>query len=398
MRTQFVPYVRLIGLIAGGLVGAAGCDNVTAGTSGDPPGPVKLVRVLIQDGASSGSARKFAVDLLEKDPLTPCDDVNICTAQYAIQGTYPGANCSAPAGMSGTCVDPLLVPKGGVPIEPAVGTAKGGVAIRIVFNKLLLDSTVNNPVDMGLATFIDGVAELIGPDGTTKVPCDKFWDLAGSPDFTSDVIKSPFGPAIVLKPQAELAPNTNYTVRLHPSTLKDREMNSPVDSSGTPLPDPYDQTFKTENIKLRASKSYPTAYTPTPTIAPNEVLSFLFWGPIVASPKGDSSVVMLNVMSGPLTAAQILAYTKTTVDPTMMCNTSSGKGVWLYLTPAPAASPATQWPAGDYTLSFTLTDPTGAGSYTSPALSFTVGGAPGDSTDANVIGNMGGPPPPPTCP
>src|SRR4051794_4216147 len=102
MRTQL--YVRLVGLTAAaaGLVGAVGCDSTTAGTKADSKSPVKLVRVMIQDGASASAARKFAIDLLESDPQVACDkDVNLCVPPYAIQGTYPGLECLA----TGFCKD-----------------------------------------------------------------------------------------------------------------------------------------------------------------------------------------------------------------------------------------------------------------------------------------------------
>ena len=48
MRTQFF-FVGLLGVVAGSLVGVAGCDNVTAGQSSDSKAPPQLVHVMVQD-------------------------------------------------------------------------------------------------------------------------------------------------------------------------------------------------------------------------------------------------------------------------------------------------------------------------------------------------------------
>jgi hypothetical protein len=406
MRTQFVPYVRLISLIAGGLVSTAGCDNTTAGQAGDPPGPVRLSRVLIQDGASTGAARKFAVDLFEKDPKISCHDDGDCTPEFAVQGSYPGASCSSQTG-GGFCKDPLVVPVAGVPIEGQQSSAMpvGGIAIRLVFNKLLQDSTIQTK-----GTFNDKIAALIGPDGMTEVPSDKYWDQAGSPDYTSDVIKSPFGPAIVLKPKVPLSPNQPYTIRLHPATLVDREGNSPVDTQGAALKEPTSFPFMTEKFAYNSKKSYPTSFTgdTVAEVAPNEVVQIGFWEQIKATASSDPSAVAITLTSTNLDgtpsgfdATKLIAYIDNgdpTASPSTCSNAASkGKqdttgfvlnlfpgtqGVWDpaggQYTTAPTYA-AAGWPPGIYTFTFSASISPGSGALVPPASwSFKV---PSDTTD-----------------
>jgi hypothetical protein len=342
MRTQLFPYVRLFGLTAmtAGLVAAVGCDTTSAGQAGDPKGPPKLVRVMIQDGTSVGTARKFAVDLLEVDPKVPCDEeINLCVPAYAIQGTQPGLACVIPDGATaGTCLDPLVPPAAGVPIE-------GGpsfVAIRVVFNKLLADDSV----EPGM--MFDGNLIQLLDDTGTEVETTKFFDRAGSPDFTSDVIKSPFGPALVAKPKAILKAGTEYTIRVQTSNLRDRQGNKPVKADGvTALADTTELTFKTETLKPRAA----TSYAP-PVIAPSEVLHFTFWAPIKLSTVGDPTPVNLVVEQSPVgfTAADLKAYGATKKDMAAAdCLRGSASDVTYSIFPNLG-----YWPAGHYKLTVGL--------------------------------------------
>src|SRR5207245_5616612 len=61
MRTQFL-YVGLLGMLAGGL--SVGCDDIHAGQASDPSGPVKLVRIMVQDDEPFG-IKASATDILD---------------------------------------------------------------------------------------------------------------------------------------------------------------------------------------------------------------------------------------------------------------------------------------------------------------------------------------------
>jgi hypothetical protein len=205
---------------------------------------------------------------------------------------------------------------------------------------------------------------LLGPDGTTEIATTKFWDRAGSPDYTSDVIKSPFGPALVAKTKGLLHANTEYTIRIHPAGFKDREGNSPVDRDGNPLADPTDFKFTTEAASERAANSYPGTSDPAEpgTIAHDDVVQVGFWNQVQLSPTGDSSAVKLTVVAAPagLTGADFYVYG--TLDDAM-CGAAADVGFSIF----PKLG---LWPAGDYQLTYEATA-VGGNSTVSGTLAFT---------------------------
>lgn len=148
MRTQFL-YVGLLSMMAGGLV-SVGCDDNHTGQLSDPSGPVKLVRLMVQDAEPFG-IRANAVDLLDTkgSPLSlavACDDQNPCLQQFVFKGGNPDFSCTK----AGICNDPLSpetnpvtigVPETGDPGEVA------GTQIRFVFDKLLNSSFETVTID-----------------------------------------------------------------------------------------------------------------------------------------------------------------------------------------------------------------------------------------------------------
>lgn len=376
--------VCLVCLVAGTAAVATGCDDLSSGRVSDPPGPVRLTKVLVQDNNFVGgppAQRAGIVDLLDKSPPVTCSDVDPCINQFLIAQTTPPLACSNPQG--GVCVDPLAVPPEGVPLNA------GGTNIRLVFNKLLDNSIETVAVDANGAPLpghpymlVAGIVELLGPDGKPVAGSTAYWDASGSPDFTSDVIWIPFGPAIVINP-GSLDPSTKYTIRLHPAMLRDRKGNAVADAGGAPLADPTDFTFTTEGITPNPDASYPD-FTTTPTkIAPNEVLQFAFWETL-----DETSVTVTATGPAGFVASQIEAYADRGSDGAKCAtNENDAQLDFVYTTGTGAARMPADWPAGDYTLSFTVKDTSGAAVYTSPTLHFTVAAPNGGADDANTVAN-----------
>jgi hypothetical protein len=263
---------------------------------------------------------------------------------YAIQSTYPGLTCLD----TGFCLDPLIVPDAGVPIEGAPNF----VAVRVVFDKLLSDDSV-----VADTMVKPDAIQLLAPD-QSEVATTKFWDRAGSPDFTSDVIKSPFGPALGFKTKAALFADSDYTIRLHPAGFRDRQGNTPVDATGAALSDPTDFKFHTEKLAPKAATSYPalSAYKMDAkhAIAISEVLHVELWGTVALSASGAPAAVTLTVDESPIpmTADQFLIYGPTKPDMTTKCNVGATSATSFSIFPAVGA-----WPIiGHYKLTVTYAD------------------------------------------
>lgn len=360
-----------------------GCDDLTAGRAAEPAGAVRLTRVLVQDARFIGgppAQRGAVIDLLDDAAPTACSDVNPCINQFLLAQTTPPLACSDPKG--GVCVDPLKLPATGVPLNA------GATNIRLVFNKLL-DPSIETvtvgasgaPTGPSPYALKPGLVELLGPDGKPVADTSASWINDGSPDFTSDPIFIPFGPAIVVTP-GSLAPRSNYIIRLHPSLLHGRDGAPVADKSGVTLADPTDLAFTTEDVTANAGATYPD-FTMTPaTIAPNEVVQLGYWSAL------DEATVMPTI-SGPVgfVAANLEAYADRGASPVKAdCDAALNPSLidFVYTTGG-AARMASDWPAGDYTLTFTARDATGQRTYSSPPLHFTVAGADGDpTTDANA--------------
>src|SRR4051812_29842737 len=102
MRTHYLLMV----LVAAGS-SAVGCDDVHVGQPGDPSGPVKLLRIMVQDSQPAG-IRGVAMDLLNTpgSPLSTavaCSETAPCSPQFVLAGTNPDFRCTA----AGVCNDPL---------------------------------------------------------------------------------------------------------------------------------------------------------------------------------------------------------------------------------------------------------------------------------------------------
>src|SRR5207302_40546 len=98
MRTRFRSVLWV--LVAGTAAVATGCDDTAAGRLGDPAGPPRLVRVLIQDSSYVGgppAQRGSVVDLLDTAPPPSCSDANPCTTQYLIAQAPPPPSGTTPA-------------------------------------------------------------------------------------------------------------------------------------------------------------------------------------------------------------------------------------------------------------------------------------------------------------
>ncbi len=403
MRTQFL-YVGLLSIMAGGLVGTAGCDDITAGQPSDPSGPPTLVHLFIQDARSLGGTfpnRSSVVDLVDTSApgtglQTACsttDPVIPCVEQFTINFNAPDVSCK-----NGFCNDPLKVPSTGVPIPLPAPTADmvrdpgGGVQVRIIFNKVLDNSIETVTMDMSKPPKFtyklnDGIAEL--DDATGKeVPSYKYYDAAGSPNFPSDLEFVGMGPALVIKPKAPLDPNTKYTVKVNGPAIHDRTGNAAADPTGAPMSASYMVPFTTEQLTPvgitvdNGGTDFPDFTMPPVTIAPDEVIQIGFWEFLSAD------MAKLTVVSAPAGAVP-LAFGDRGADPTMCSITMDPGGNVLDLMNVDSLTGkhAANWPAGAYKLKFTVMDINGKSTFTSDELDFTVAGMPGGAMDPNSSAN-----------
>lgn len=338
MKTQ----VLLVALLA-----AAGCEDNHSGQPTDPPGPVRLMRVMVQDAIPLG-ARGVAMDLLDVpgSPLTTataCDDVNPCTPQFNLQYTVPNVACHA-----GYCTDPLRA--GAAPLTPPETHRRGeagGSQIRVVFNKLGVENTPN----------------LIELDDWTgaAVAGSAYWDPSGSL-LTSDPIVAPFGPAIVFKPNAPLAPHATYTIKL-PAALHDRQGHGLADQQGNVLAGPFTMTFTTEELALIALTTTTDVTAPGVSLTPDEILQLGFNAGV------DSTSVSCSVTNG---------TTAVTVRPFSEAGAACGGAVdatVVDLVAANGTGGAIDWAPGSYSISCRGKDNVTGASTFSLAGTFTVGGA-----------------------
>jgi hypothetical protein len=403
MRTQFL-YVGLLGMLAGG-VASTGCDDNHLGQLSDESGPVKLVRIMVQDSDPLGFSGA-ATDLLDL-PGSPfstavaCDDVNPCATPYTLGRANPDFKCKA-----GVCNDPLAPKTSGVNINIPVGNLGGGAGtqIRFIFNKLLnnsFETVTSDPAKLPGSekkyVLAAGVAELDGPNGMpigNIGTLGSYWDPTGSPTNTSDPVFIPFGPAIVIKPGVILAPNVTYTVKLTTSMITDRKGNPMADQTGAVVSGVYTKTFKTENIRdISAAFGASDITDPTLTIKPNDVIQIAF------NTGVDETSVACTVSLG-ATPVTVVAFGERGGDPTMCSAPAMGMigapndDTLLNVFPTDVADPVTAvpamtgWAAGDYTIHCTGKDDSyGMGSFDLMG-GFKVAGANGDpKKDANAIDN-----------
>ena len=373
MRTQFLK-VGLLVTLAGGLV-SAGCDDVHTGQPSDPAGPVRLVRALVQDSEQPGLTGVM-VDLLD-NPGTPlstafaCNpNLTPCQTQYSLAFVGQDWSCLGPDGMpvapgetacdagGCSCNDPIA-PTGTVTIpivssNPPAPGAYAGTQIRLVFNKQLNADEIehaDNNADAGF-TLNDGVVDLTDAAGA-KVAVAAYWDGAGSPSQTSDVIFVPFGPAITLKPLQPIAANTTYHIVVHSGAIHDRNGNPMADQNGAPVSGDVKIDFTTEagaiagitpNIDVTPA---PTADPPVaaPILAQDQVVQFQFNTPV------DPATFKFNVTAVDAGGAAITL-------PTFKAYYDQGNpddGCYqltnlIDLTPVDGTGAPTSWPVGTYTL------------------------------------------------
>lgn len=389
MRRQFL-YAGLLSAFAGVLVGVAGCDDVTTGQTPEKKGPPALIRVLVQDAWARARYpnRSSVVDLIDNAAPVACSPTNPCSTEFSINYGPPGVECSSSTG-DGVCSNPFQVPASGVPLAlpwagaPPMRDAGSGKQIRIVFDKKLDPAPIEmvkidpngKPGSNATYTMTPGILELVDDKGM-EVKSTTYYDIAGSPFYTSDLEIEPLGPALVIKPTV-LAPASTYTIKLTTAKLKDSQGNSPVDKAGAALPAVYSVTFKTEGLtsSAAAGTDFPDFSDPAkpPTILPNQVLQFGFWAPV----KGDA-VTDLKV-TGP--ANKAIAYSDRGADATM-CTKAATTGPMVDVANSDGMGLPADWAPGDYTISFTVEAAEGGAKATQSEVKFKVAGA-ADPKDAN---------------
>jgi hypothetical protein len=289
------------------LVGAMGCDDYTSGHLSDPKGPPKLLKIMVQDSPESvdwainndSGVRGGTVDLLHKENPIGCDDPHPCQVTFAVAFNNADFTCRPGGDGRSWCNDPMLLPAvtgvpvnddvpaedpapampamPGTPADPATCTpaqdpteateategtpAIPGTAIRLVFDRIL---------DVGKLTDGDalreGIIELIDEGDGKPVPFETLngrWDGSGPPEFTSDPLLIPFGPAIQIAPLG-LKHSTTYSIIVHPEMMVDRKGNGGLTfADGTPVPPDFKISFTTESIGADISTGSFQAVTPT---------------------------------------------------------------------------------------------------------------------------------------
>jgi hypothetical protein len=377
---------RTLGLIAGAVASfaATGCDDISAGQPAVSKDPPRLVRLTVQDQRGLGGApspavgfaqRDSVVDLLDDDPPQACSYTQPCLSQYTIDFTFPKFACSVTEpGEVGVCGDPIKLPASGlIPLSVPLGTAGdagSGMQIRLVFDKILDNSieevTTDPSKGPGMTNTYklrDGIVELDA--GGTKVDTVNDYDAGGSSTFTADIMLVPFGPAVIIKPKAPLAPDTTYTVKiLDPGALKDKDGRPALGKHGDALATTF--TFKTEPLTGNAAASFPDFSADTVEIKPNDVLQFAFWSPL-------REATAMVTLTGPGGAVATVAYLDRGADP-MACDDALNPFILDIAHDGGGGMPA-DWAAGAYTLTFTVADDvTGGSTFSSGELKFTVAG------------------------
>lgn len=414
MRTQFF-LVGLLSGVAGVLVGA-GCDNVTAGQTSDTSAPPQLVHAFIQDARYilAFPNRASALDILDNNATRSCQIIQAATAkdpaldtcinEFLVDQVAPDVHCLA----SGSCNDPIKIPSTGVPvplglnilgIKPDMRDPGGGLAIRLVFDKVLdnsIETVMMDPTKAPGATdtyvIMPGLVELDDGAGM-PVPSVIYLDNGGSPQFSADLELVPLGPAIVIKPKTTLDAATKYTVKiLNAGAIKDRSGNAAVGLGGGALPTSL--SFTTEGLTPANAGAFPSdaasgsGYdfpdftTGMAEVTPNEVIQVSFFEAFL----GDSTTVAIK--SG-CTGAKPIAYSERGNDPTMCTMGEPGGYPVLDIVNSDTGMVATgqpvDWPAGPCTLTITVPDINGK-SMATMDLDFTVTGT--DETDPMVDPNI----------
>jgi hypothetical protein len=327
---------------------AAGCGS---DVPGDPAGPVKLVRIMVQDSLPQG-VRGVAMDLLDTpgSPLTTahaCSDSAPCVVNYTFQHVSPDVSCSA----AGFCNDPIaagLAPL--VPPETHRPGEAGGTQIRLVFNKLL-------PASVDTAK----VMELDDASGAA-VAGTVAWDPAGSQDESSDLIIAPYGPALVFRPTAPLHASATYTIKVNAALVTDRDGNPMADQNGVVVAGTYTKSFTTEGLLL-LPQTTPTkiAGATAVTLTPDDIVQLGFNAPAA------STACTVTTGGAPVT---VTAYPEAGAD---VANCAAADTTLVNFVAVDGTGVPVDWAAGDYTVSCDVT-PAGGGAAVTVAGSFTVAG------------------------
>ena len=433
------PIVRawVLGVAASSFAAVVGCDDVSTGHLADPSGPVQIVRVVVQDSPASvtaaraqgGATRSAAVDLLDQSAPVSCSDTEPCQVLMAFGGGLGDFTCR-----NGVCNDPLKAPPTGVPLNPDTPAmpampamppmpqmgctpatpatpptdatpAVPGESIRIVVNKLLDASKITTDG----TTLVPGVVDLIDQGTGQPFPFDQLngiWDPAGRPDFTSDTIYAPFGPAIQISPLG-LQHSSTYTVVIHPGLIQDRDGNPLGAADGTLTTHDVQLPFTTEDVSANVTVGsfktigpyqLPGDFTPLfgepPTIYATDVLQLAFWSNLDI----DSFNFRVTGPNGPVTTLE--KYYESPPDPathTCPAALSTTMQIDLYNTTGTPGE-AMPWPLGTYTIFFAVnsTDPNTTtfrssswpGAAADGTLTFTVVAPPPDNgpdTDSSLI-------------
>lgn len=362
MRT---PYL-LVALMAATSAVAVGCDDVHTGQPGDASGPVRLLRIMVQDSQPAG-IRGVAMDLLNTpgSPLSTavaCSDTSPCSPQFVLAGINPDFSCTA----AGVCNDPLaagLAPL--IPAETGNPGEEAGVQIRLVFSKLLKMTEAD-----AAAAF-----QILDASGTA-VAGKASWDPSGSPTNSSDPIKSPFGPALVFKPSAPLAPHANYTVKVDSSKISDRAGNPMADLNGAVQTGFVSKPFTTEDVQILAATTLTDVTAPGVQLTPNQILQIGFNSGV------DPATVTCTATRGG-SSVGVLAYNEAGSDAATCTAALDDTLVNLVATDLLGA-PA-DWVAGDYAIQCSGKDSSGGASTFTFSGTFQVAGA-AQAGDPNARG------------
>ena len=338
---------KLVALAFAASIAAVGCGT----DNSDPAGPVKLVRIMVQDSQPFG-ARGVAMDLLDTpgSPLTTavaCDAAHQCTSTYLLQQVAPDVSCNA-----GVCNDPIAA--GLAPlVPPATGRQgeAGGTQLRLVFSKLL-PSTIA-PAD---------VLEVDDAAGN-RVAGTATWDPSGSPVLSSDLILIPYGPALVFKPTAPLQASMQYTIKVNAQLVTDREGNPMADQNGTVVAGTFTKSFTTESLALLPQTTLTDVTKSAVTIAPDDILQLGFNAPAAASTACTASLGA--------TAVPVKAYAEAGAS-TAGC--AAANATFLDIVAVDGTGAPTDWAAGSYTVSCTV-NALGGGGSTTVSGGFTVAGS-----------------------
>ncbi|MGZ3440254.1 MAG: Ig-like domain-containing protein [Polyangia bacterium] len=399
-------------------LGAAGCDDVSAGQPSDSKDPPQLVHVLVQDARYllSFPNRASSLDLLDNNPFgnractieckgncpanpgdTPPAQLDTCVTEWLVDQLAPNVACTA----AGVCTDPLKVPSSGVPVPLPMGIIGlgadmrdpgGGIQVRLVFDKVL-DSSIETVVqDNSKApgkTFTymvtPGIVELDDESGK-PVPAGIYLDNGGSPQFSSDLELVPLGPALVIKPNASLDAHTTYTVKIgNGGAIKDRQGNAAVGLGGGALPTSL--KFTTEDLTPAVAGAFGSGidfpdFSAPATITPNEVIQIGFY----ENAAGDTATV--DFTSAPA-GVKPIAFSDRGGDASACTKAEPGNilvDVANSDTGNLASAVAVDWPAGNYTFTITVKDINGKSTFTSDPMTFTVAGT--DEADPTVDPNI----------